>query len=125
MNILKLRIVKEIIGDGNCFFRVILFSLINFEVFYNVICNVVCVYMMENGEMFKRYLNGDQFIENYFFFIWMMEEGIWVIEVEIFVIVYLLNVDILIFFRGCWLRFVVDEFDFFLRIRIEVIYLNY
>lgn len=55
----------------------------------------------------------------------MMEEGIWVIEVEIFVIVYLLNVDILIFFRGCWLRFVVDEFDFFLRIRIEVIYLNY
>lgn len=59
MNILKLRIVKEIIGDGNCFFRVILFSLINFEVFYNVICNIVCVYMMENGEMFKRYLNSD------------------------------------------------------------------
>lgn len=48
MSLLKLRVVKEIIGDGNCFLRVVLFSFINFEVFYNVICNVVCFYMMKN-----------------------------------------------------------------------------
>lgn len=125
MNISKPRIVKEITGDGNCFFRAISFSLTNSEAFHNVIRNAVCVHMMENGEMFKRYLNGDQSIENYLLSTRMTEEGIWATEVEIFVTAHLLNVDILTFSRGRWLRFAVDELDPSLRIRTEAIYLNH
>lgn len=125
MNISKPRIVKEITGDGNCFFRAISFSLTNSEAFHNVIRNAVCVHMMENGEMFKRYLNSDQSIENYLSSTRMTEEGIWATEVEIFVTAHLLNVDILTFSRGRWLRFAVDELDPSLRIRTEAIYLNH
>lgn len=57
MNLIKLMFEKKIVGDGNCFFRVILFSFINFEEFYGIICNVVCVYMMENEEFFNLFLN--------------------------------------------------------------------
>lgn len=81
--------------------------------------------MMENGEMFKRYLNGDQSIENYLSSTRMTEEGIWATEVEIFVTAHLLTVDILTFSRGRWLRFAVDELDPSLRIRTEAIYLNH
>lgn len=55
----------------------------------------------------------------------MPEEGIWATEVEIFATAHLLNVDILTFSRGCWLRFAVDELDPSLRIRTEAIYLNH
>lgn len=57
MNLIKLMFEKKIVGDGNCFFRVILFSFMNLEDFYGIICNVVCVYMMENEEFFNLFLN--------------------------------------------------------------------
>lgn len=111
MSISKPRVVKEITGDGNCFFRAISFSITNSEAFHNVIRNAVCVHMMENAELFKRYLNGDQSIETYLSSTRMLEEGIWATEVEIYATAHLLNVDILTFSGGRWLRFAVDELD--------------
>lgn len=51
--------------------------------------------------------------------------GVWVIELEIFVMLYMLNVDIYIYFDKKWFQYSGGEFNFELVEEREVIYLYY
>ena len=124
-NIAAPRTEKEIIGDGNCFFRAVSFSLANSEDFHNVVRNAVCKHMLENRELFHPFLNNEHSVESHLTSTQISQDGMWATEVEIFVTAHLLNVDILTLSRGRWLRFAVDELDPSLRIRTEAIYLNH
>lgn len=48
----KLCVCEEIIVDGNCFFRVILYCLICLENYYYVIWSVICSYVLKYGDKF-------------------------------------------------------------------------
>lgn len=55
----------------------------------------------------------------------MMEEGKWVIELEILVCVYLLGLDIFIFFDNFWVRFLGKNVSLLFKLSNVVLYLNY
>ncbi|XP_062579086.1 uncharacterized protein LOC134241009 [Saccostrea cucullata] len=117
---------KEILGDGNCFFRAISFSLTNSEDFHNVIRNSVCEHMIENKELFQSFLkDGVQSVESHLLSTGMSREGTWATEVEIFAMVHLLNVDIYTYSEQRWLRFSVDEVEPSMQSRNGAIYLNH
>lgn len=59
------RLERQILGDGNCFFRVVSFSLTNSEDFHNVIRNAVCQHMLEYKELFQQFLNNEQSVESH------------------------------------------------------------
>ncbi|XP_062611086.1 uncharacterized protein LOC134272924 [Saccostrea cucullata] len=125
-NISQPLIEKEIIGDGNCFFRAISFSLANSEDFHYVIRHAVCEHIMENKELFKPFLrDGVQSVESHLSSTQMSQGGTWATEVEIFATAHLLNIDIYTFSRECWLRFLVAEVDPGLQSKTEAIYLNH
>lgn len=84
---------KEILGDGNCFFRAVSFCLTNSEDFYNVMRSAVCQHIIENKELFEPFTNGEQSIDNHLKLSNMSQTGTWATQVEIFATARLLNVD--------------------------------
>lgn len=58
----KLSLIQKIIGDGNCYFRVIFYCFIRLESYYNVICIVVCKYILRYENDFKMFLRFSDFI---------------------------------------------------------------
>ncbi|XP_062602076.1 uncharacterized protein LOC134263711 [Saccostrea cucullata] len=102
-NIREPRSEKNILGDGNCFFRAVSFSLTNSEDFHSAMRNAVCEHMMRNRELFKPFLkDGVDTVENHLSSTQMLQEGTWATEVEIFATAHLLNTDIYTFSDGCW-----------------------
>lgn len=55
----------------------------------------------------------------------MFQRGIWVIELEIFVMLYMLNLDIYIYFDNKWFQYSREGFNFELVEQREGIYLYY
>lgn len=51
----------------------------------------------------------------------MIREGVWVIEIEILVVVYILKLDIYIYSDNCWLKYFVES----IYQRKGFIYLDY
>lgn len=45
-------LIKDIIGDGNCFFRVVFYCLICIESYYYVVWSVICNYILEYEDKF-------------------------------------------------------------------------
>ncbi|XP_062613488.1 uncharacterized protein LOC134275232 [Saccostrea cucullata] len=125
-NIREPRCEKNILGDGNCFFRAVSFSLTNSEDFHSAMRNAVCEHMMRNRELFKPFLkDGVDTVENHLSTTQMLQEGTWATEVEIFATAHLLNTDIYTFSGGCWLRFLVAEVEPSTQSRTGAIYLNH
>ncbi|XP_062615266.1 uncharacterized protein LOC134277003, partial [Saccostrea cucullata] len=125
-NITEPRFEKEILGDGNCFFRAVSFSLTNSEDFHNIIRKAVCEHMMGNKELYKSFLkDGIQSVESHISSTQMSQEGTWATEVEIFATAHLLNIDLYTYSEGCWLRFSVAEVDPCRQSRTGAIYLNH
>ncbi|XP_062618494.1 uncharacterized protein LOC134280069 [Saccostrea cucullata] len=125
-NITEPRVEKEIIGDGNCFFRAVSYSLTNSEDFHDIMRIAVCEHMMGNKELFKPFLkDGIQSVESHMSSTQMSQEGTWATEVEIFATAHLLNIDLYTYSGGCWLRFSVAEVDPCRQSRTGAIYLNH
>ncbi|XP_062614313.1 uncharacterized protein LOC134276047 [Saccostrea cucullata] len=125
-NITEPRFEKEIIGDGNCFFRAVSFSLTNSEDFHNIVRKAVCEHMMGNKELFKPFLkDGVQSVESHMSSTQMSQESTWATEVEIFATAHMLNTDLYTYSGGCWLRFLVAEVDPCRQSRTGAIYLNH
>ncbi|XP_062614203.1 uncharacterized protein LOC134275940 [Saccostrea cucullata] len=117
---------KETLGDGNCFFRAVSFSLTNSEDFHNIMRKAVCEHMMRNKELFKPFLkDGIQSVESHMSSTQMSQEGTWATEVEIFATAHLLNIDLYTYSGGSWLRFSVKEVDPCRQRRTGAIYLNH
>ncbi|XP_062621669.1 uncharacterized protein LOC134283235, partial [Saccostrea cucullata] len=117
---------KKIIGDGNCFFRAVSFSLANSEDFHYVIRNAVCEHIIENKELFQPFLrDGVESVQSHLSSTQMSQEGSWATEVEIYATAHLLNVDIYTFSRESWLRFLVVEVEPCVQSKTEAIYLNH
>lgn len=124
-NIATQRTEKEIIGDGNCFFRAISFSLTNSEDFHNIVRNAVCEHMLENRELFHPFLNNELSVETHLLSSQMLQEGTWATEIEIFATAHLLNTDIYTFSGGCWVRFSIKDVESSAQNRTGAIYLNH
>ncbi|XP_065941874.1 uncharacterized protein [Magallana gigas] len=117
---------KEIIGDGNCFFRAVSFSVSNSEDFYNTIRSAVCAHMMANQELFKTFLrNGQESIESHLSASLMTQEGTWATELEILAMAHFLRVDIFTYSGGRWLKFSGDMVTKCLNKRRGAIYLHH
>lgn len=119
------RLERQILGDGNCFFRAVSFSLTNSEDFHNVMRNAVCQHMLEYKELFQQFLNNEQSVESHISSCKMNQEGKWATEVEIFATAHLLNTDIYTFSGGSWMRFSVDDVEPYELNRTGAIYLNH
>ena len=117
---------KEIVGDGNCFFRAISFSLTNSEEYYHVLRNAVCTHLQENNELFKLILrDNEESVENHLALSKMSIEGSWATEVEIFAMAHLLNIDIYTYTNNHWLRFSCEDIDSSSQSKEAAIYLNH
>lgn len=90
------RHVQDILGDGNCFFRAVSFSLTNSEDFHYILRRAVCQHMIKNNDLFESFLNDEQSIDDHLQGSKMSQEGTWATEVEIFATAHLLNTDIYI-----------------------------
>lgn len=110
-NIAAPRTEKEIIGDGNCFFRAVSFSLANSEDFHNVVRNAVCKHMLENRELFHPFLNNEHSVESHLTSTQISQDGTWATDVEIFATAHLLNTDLYTFSGGRWFRFSVNDVE--------------
>nr|XP_034320143.1 uncharacterized protein LOC117687529 [Crassostrea gigas] len=117
---------KEIIGDGNCFFRAVSYSVSNSEDFHSSIRSAVCGHMMTNQELFKTFLrNGEGSIESHLSASLMRQEGTWATEVEILAMAHFLRVDIFTYSGGQWLKFSGDMVTKCLNKRRGAIYLHH
>lgn len=119
------RLEQKILGEGNCFFRAVSFSLTNSEDFHNVIRNSVCNHMIENRVLFQPFLNCEQCVESHISSTRMLHEGTWATEVEIFATAHLLNTDLYTFSGGRWIKFSGNDVEPSMQIRSEGIYLNH
>lgn len=119
------RTEKEIMGDGNCFFRAVSFSLTNSEDFHNIVRNAVCEHMTENRKLFHPFLNNEHSVESHISSTQMSQEGTWATEIEIFGTAHLLNTDVYTFSGGRWIRFSVNDVEPFAQNRTGAIYLNH
>lgn len=116
---------KQILGDGNCFFRAVSYSLTNSEDFHNIVRTVVCQHMMENKDLFELFLNSVQSMDDYLDSSQMSQGGTWATEVEIFATAHLLNTDIFTYSGGCWIRFAVNDVEPSEQETNGAIYLNH
>lgn len=102
---------KEILADGNCFFRAISFSLTNTEEFHNVMRNAVCMHLLNNRKLFSQVLRDSaQSVESHISSTCMSQEGTWSTEVEILAMAHMLNVDIYTYTGGRWLKYSSSTF---------------
>lgn len=115
---------QKILGDGNCFFRAVSFSLTNSEEYHNVIRNSVCNHMIGNI-LFQPFLNYEQCVESHIASTRMLHEGTWATEVEIFATAHLLSTDIYTYSGGRWITFSGNDVEPSMQIKTEAIYLNH
>ena len=55
-NFLNQYVAKNILGDGNCFYRAISYQLFNNEAYYELIKACLIYLLIENESSFNRYL---------------------------------------------------------------------
>ncbi|XP_078328196.1 uncharacterized protein LOC144623624 [Crassostrea virginica] len=117
---------KKIVGDGNCFFRAMSFSVTNTEDYYYVMRNAVCTHLNQNQELFKPFLRDNvKSVKNHLLSSRMSENGTWATEVEILAMAHLLNVEIYTYTRSNWLRFSPSDVDSSTQGIVGAIYLNH
>ncbi|XP_062576240.1 uncharacterized protein LOC134238134 [Saccostrea cucullata] len=98
----------KIIGDGNCLFRAISFSLTNTEECHYNIRNVTCQHLLENEELFLPFLRpGVKSVKDHVFT--MARNGTWATEIEIIAMCHLLGVDIYTFSDNNWLKYSAER----------------
>ncbi|XP_062598312.1 uncharacterized protein LOC134259730, partial [Saccostrea cucullata] len=97
---------RDIVRDGNCFFRAISFCLTNSEDHHQAIRAAVCQHLVQNESWFEKCLrcNGES-VRAYLLSSKMCEVGIWATELEILAVSDMLNVDIFTFSDMKWLQF--------------------
>ena len=117
---------RKIVGDGNCFFRAISFSVTNSEDYHHVMRSAVCTHLNQNQELFKAFLRDNVWsVENHLLSSKMSENGTWATEVEIFAMAHLLNVEIYTYTNGHWLRFSPNDVDSCMQSTVGAIYLSH
>ena len=108
---------KDVIPDGNCFFRCISFCITGSEVHFNSVRALIVSYMPEIRQHLEAKLLPDitQTVEQYIANSRMDCNGTWATQVEIYVACKLLNTDIYTYaLHGDswkWLRFRVQDVD--------------
>ena len=119
-------IEKEIVGDGNCFFRAISFSLTNSEDYHHAMRNAVCTHLIQNTELFKPFLRDNEMsVESHLCSSKMSLQGSWATEVEIIAMAHLLNIDIYTYTNAQWIRFSCEDVDSSTQRQEGGIYLNH
>lgn len=87
---------KEIIADGNCFFRAISYSLSYSQDYHHTVRTTLCNHILRNETAFKTFLRtNESSIKSHVSL--MMEEGKWATELEILACAHLLGLDIFTF----------------------------
>ena len=101
---------REIIPDGNCYFRCISFAVTGSEEYYNNIRQSICEYIRSNPDTIQEYLpeNVQGNVELYLQTSRMELNSTWASEVEIFATAFLLQTNIYIYTKSgvhwTWLR---------------------
>ncbi|XP_061191743.1 uncharacterized protein LOC133199982 [Saccostrea echinata] len=117
---------QEILGDGNCFFRAVSFSLTNSEDYHYVIRSAVCKHLLENEVVFKPFLRtGENTVKEHLSKSSMSKNGTWATELEILAVCHLINVDIYTYTRNQWLKFSIEKESPHIKRRTGAIYLNH
>lgn len=100
----KPSVSTQIIGDGNCFFRAISYSLTDTENYYKEVSGAICQHLLENKEDFVTFLrSNDVSIESHVSA--MMQDGNWATELEILSLAHMLSVDIFTYSESRWIKF--------------------
>lgn len=93
-----------IIGDGNCFFRAISFSLTGSEDAHEILRSKMCKHINENPTLFKGLLrSSNQSLENYIKK--MNNVGTWATEFEIIAMSHMLQIHIFTYSDYAWKRY--------------------
>lgn len=102
--------VKQIEGDGNCFFRAISYCVAQSEHFHLEIRKLVCNYLLQNQNFFKSYLRpADNSIQSHLSSTQMIREGTWATEIEILAVSHILKLDIYTYSDDCWLKYSAES----------------
>lgn len=102
--------VKQIEGNGNCFFRAISYCVAQSEHFHLEIRKLVCNYLLQNQNFFKSYLRpGDNSVQSHLLSTQMIREGAWATEIEILAVSHILKLDIYTYSDNCWLKYSAES----------------
>ena len=97
---------RDIIEDGNCFFRAISCCVSGSENNHDAIRQATCSYMLENENLFKSLQrNMDISINEYLQRSNMSESGTWATELEIIAVASMLKINVYTYSCGRWLLY--------------------
>ena len=120
-------ITKDIIGDGNCFFRAISYVITGSQRYHGKIRTFVVQHMAANQEKFTNILRvSGQSVEDYIQVSQMAELGKYATEVEIIVTAHLLQTDIYTYMVDeRWLKYSCNFVDTTIPSQNRSIYLKH
>lgn len=114
----------QIIGDGNCFFRAVSYSLTSTENHYHKVRSAVCKHLLENKDDFVTFLrSNDVSVESHVSS--MMHDGNWATELEILALVHMLSVDIFTYSESRWIKFSGQNICSSMQLKLGGLYLNH
>lgn len=114
----------QIIGDGNCFFRAVSYSLTSTENHYHKVRSAVCKHLLENKDDFVTFLrSNDVSVESHVSS--MMHDGNWATELEILALAHMLSVDIFTYSESRWIKFLGQNICSSMQLKLGGLYLNH
>ncbi|XP_069122503.1 uncharacterized protein [Argopecten irradians] len=117
---------KQILGDGNCFFRALSYSLSNDETHHRKIRHDTVIHMVQNANQYNSHLrSGYKSVGDWVMKKKMLENGTWATEIEILAAADFLCTDVYIYEENLssWLKFSAKQVDRNRDVEQEAIYL--